>query len=948
MGFRKTGLESIIQDRRGFIWLATRDGLNRFDGYEFITYNHEPHDRASLSNNSITALLEDQRGGLWIGTRSGLNRFDPTTERFKRYLHDPENPGSLSNNLVNHIHEDREGILWIATRGGLDRLDPATEVFRPFRTNPENPNSLADDHVSAVYGDRSGYIWIGTAQGLDRFNPDTGQFHHFVHDPRDPGSLASNFVWSIYGDHRGELWVGTREGLDRFDAGSEGFVHYNDTVWGLVSDIREDSEGRLWIGAASGLRRLDRDRSEFVRYVHDPLNPSTRGSNSIASLCFDSLGGLWVGTRGQGVNTWNPFRHKFDLQQSDPPNANSLDPSSVRAIYEDREGILWIGSDHGLDRVDQQANRVTRYVGSPQDPNALSDSNVCVIYADPIDDRLLWIGTQGGGLNRLDRMTGIFKQFRGSLDGSAGLAGRNIHSILQDRSGYLWVGTELGLNRFDPSSERFRLYRQDLSNTEKRSSSRDRLSRIKTIYIDRLDSMWIGTEARGLSRFDPTSETFTPYIHVPENPESLSSNSILTITEDRNGKLWIGTNGGGLNRLDRDSGTFVRYTKNNGLPNNVIYGILEDSEGVLWLSTNHGISRFDPVNKTFRNYDVDDGLQSDRFDVGAYHKSRSGELFFGGTGGLNRFYPHLVVDDPNVPSIVITDLRLFNRSVPIGEYERGRAILETTIAETRAVDLTYRENVISLQFAALHYTAPEKNRYAYIMEGLEQEWNYVGDRRFATYSGLSPGDYVFRVKASNSDGIWNEEGTSLRITITPPFWGTWWFRQLAIAAIVLSALGAYKVKTLTYRRRTQVLVRLNAQLEAQVAERRRAERALRASERLYRGLIEDQTELVCRWRPDGTRTFVNDACCKYFGQPREELLGSSVFDTISEQGREAFCAKIELLTPDRPAATAEHPVLRQRRKSQLDRVDGSGDFRQRGTTIGIPVGGTGSHRSQAS
>lgn len=331
------------------------------------------------------------------------------------------------------------------------------------------------------------------------------------------------------------------------------------------------------------------------------------------------------------MNTWSRFRYRFDLYESAPANADSLGPSSVRAIYEDPDGILWIGGHSGLDRYDRQAERFTHYVVS-------GDS----------------------GLNRLDRIAGTFDQSQWKVDGSGGLAGRNVYSILQDRAGYLWIGTELGLNRLD---------QHDPNDTGSLSDGR-----ITSIYIDEAGAMWIGTE-EGLNRFDPITETFVRYTHEEKDPASLGSSSILTMTEDRNQQLWIGTSGGGLNRLDRDSGTFFRYTKTDGLPNNVVHGILEDAEGALWLSTNRGISRFDLETRFFRNFKVTDGLQSEAFNSGAYHKSSSGELFFGGIRGLNRFDPHMVDDDPNAPPVVITDLQLFNRSVPIGEYEPGRAIL---------------------------------------------------------------------------------------------------------------------------------------------------------------------------------------------------------------------------------------------------------------------------------
>ncbi|MCX5752688.1 MAG: SpoIIE family protein phosphatase, partial [Candidatus Krumholzibacteria bacterium] len=537
---------------------------------------------------------------------------------------------------------------------------------------------------------------------------------------------------------------------------------------------------------------FDRKTGTFSAYRNDPYDPLSLSYNEIYSLCEDRSGVLWIGTWGGGISTFNTKKKEFTHYKRVSNNPNSLSHEFVWSFYEDEEGILWIGTHGGgLDRLDRRKNEFSHYRHDPGDPTSLSNDIVRVIAADR--SGILWLGTNGGGINRFDSKAGRFRAYQNDPNDPNSLSHDEIRCIYVDRTGLLWIGTNGGgMNSFDPGTERFVRYRNDPSDPNSLSNDF-----VRNIYQDSSGVYWIGTQGGGLNRFDRTSGTFRRYNEVPADSGSISSDFIMSIYESRAGDVWIGTWGGGLDRFDRTRGTFRRYTEQNGLASNAIYGTLEDEEGNLWLSSNNGLSRFNPKTETFKNYTVQDGLQSKEFNAGAYFKSRSGEMFFGGINGFNAFFPGKIRDNPYIPPIVITSFTKLNREVK----------LDVPASELRTIRLSYRDYVFSFEFAALDFTAPGKNLYAYKMEGLDRDWVYTNSaKRFANYTTLRPGKYVFRVKGSNNDGVWNEAGTAVAITITPPFWGTWWFRSLGIVIAATLAFLWYK------RRRTSIF--FEAELQA--------------------------------------------------------------------------------------------------------------------------------------
>ncbi len=811
---------SVHQDSKGFMWFGTQDGLNRYDGYNFTVYRHDDDNPHSLSNSFILTIYEDLSGVLWIGGWGGLDRFDWEKEQFINYHHDPDDPHSLGGNKVRTIYEDSSGALWIGTEeGGLNRFDRETEQFVRYRHDPDDPNSLSHNHVRSVYEDQSGALWVGTyGGGLNKLDRDTGQFVHYRYAQDDPHSLSDDSVTTVYEDSSGELWVGTEgEGLNLFDRETEQFTRYqydpNDPYslgHNHIKAVYEDQWGTFWVATyGGGLNKLDRDTGQFTAYRYDSDNPYSLSSDLIWSLYEDQAGILWAGTV-DGLDRFDRAKHKFAHYRHNPNDPYSLSDNLVWSIIEDHTGAIWIGTlGGGLNRFDRKTGQFIHYVHDPNDPYSISGNGARIVYEDRAG--MLWIGTENSGLNKFDPETEQFTRYQHDPNNPHSLSHNSVWTIYQDQWGELWVGTfGGGLNRFDHENERFIRYQNDSNDPHSLSDNN-----VAIIYDDSLDVLWVGATS-GINAFDRESEQFTRYQHNPDDPLSLSNNAIVSIYEDSSGTLWIGTLSG-LDKFNRTDGTFTHYTKKDGLPNEVITGILEDDvpperEGPnLWLSTLGGLSKFNPKTGTFRNYDVGDGLQDPQFSISSFCKSRDGAMFFGGKNGFNLFYPEEIEDSPYIPPVVLTDFELFNKSLAIGPDSP----LPRSITEIDEIELTYRDSVFSFEFAALHYSDPEANQYAYMLQGFDQDWNYTdASRRFATYTNLDGGDYVFRVKGSNSDGVWNEEGASVRITVVPPFWETWWFRVLIGLVVVGGALAGFRARIRTVESQRQ-------KLEIQVAERTR-------------------------------------------------------------------------------------------------------------------------------
>jgi ligand-binding sensor domain-containing protein/signal transduction histidine kinase len=815
-GLSQGYVTAILQDRRGFMWFATRDGLNRYDGNAFLVYKSDPSDPNSPNSNFIQGLMEDNHGYLWLATNTGVDKFDPTTERFTRYLHDPKNP-SIGGALVKSIAQDSSGHIWLGTEdAGLDELDPTSGRFTHYRNDSDGDFV---GRITQVIADRQGDIWFVGEHGLFHLNSATGQITR-------PPAIRNGFsAESVYEDETGNLWMLVDSPvveLVKYDPQMERSISYplpTPAVVGIASTtnggsanstLAPDARNGLWVPSSLGLYYFDRQTGGFtLRFQHDETNPDSLDSNAILSVYQDRGGVLWVGTENAGLNVLSFQQEQFVTYRHRPGDPESISAGRVKGIYQEADGSLWLGFfPLALDKLNRKTGQITHYASRPGDENALGKgTNIDAIYRDAAG--YLWVGGGGNGVNRFDERTGRFSHYRHIPNDPHSLISNNVYAIYGDRSGNIWVGQDGGISRYDPPNDGFINYLPVPDNPA------ILVNTVWVIYQDRSGILWLGTWGGALSRFDEKRKTFVNQLPNPQNPHSLHGGGVNTIHEDRSGTLWVGSFDG-LYRYNRENETFTRYTEGEGLPSSTIRCILEDGVGRLWLSTDKGISRFDPARQTFRNYDASDGLQGNEFSTGCY-QGRDGQMFFGGTDGFNAFRPEAVHDNPYVPAVVITSFRIFNKPVPIG----AKSVLTKAIPYADSLTLPYRDNVFSFEFAALSYANSNKNRYRYKLQGFEAGWNEVGsNQRLATYTNLDPGKYVFRVQGSNSDGVWNEEGAFLSILITPPWWGTNWFRALCAVTFLAVLWATYQLRVRKLRHQFEMT------LEARVGERTRIAREL--------------------------------------------------------------------------------------------------------------------------
>ena len=821
LSFRRLGVEDglshgsvywIAQDRIGFMWFAAEQGLNRYDGYNFDVFTHDPSDASSLAEEDTSVVLVDSQGLIWVGTwGGGLNRFDPTTESFVRYAADPNAANALRDRRVQTIFEDRSGGLWVGTfSGGLSRFDRATGTFTSYLHDDDDPGSLSHDRVWSISQTADGHIWAGTDRGLNRLDPATGTFTVLAHDAADPGSLPSDVVRALLADGAGRLWVGTEAGLRVLDCATLRAAPAPATA--AVADVLasspintlfQDKDGLVWVGTyGNGLCALSPDGSRSVHHSYDPRVPGSLSRDDVRSIFRDRSGVLWIGTREGGVNLVDLKPPKFHHVPHNPLDPSSLSHARVWSILEDRSGVLWVGTLDGLNKRDPASESFEHIRHDPSNPASLPSDVVQVLLEDR--EGTLWVGTWNGGLSRLVRDRGTFETLRHQPSNPNSLSSDRLTSLLEDSHGTLWVGTAAGLNAVDRSTWGVTRYHED--STDPSSLSDDFVS---TLFEDRDGVLWVGTDAGGLNRFDRERGSFTRYQVVANDPTSLSNNRVRTVHQDPSGSLWVGT-ANGLNAFDAESGTFERFLERDGLANAHVFSILSDSSGRLWLSSFRGVSRFDPATRTFRNYTVSDGLQGYSFSQGAGFKAADGRLYFGGVNGYNWFYPDQVVDNPFAPPIVLRSFRRFDELLTF----------DRPLADLDRIELSYRDNFFTIEFSALDFTYPSSNRYAYRLEGLDRGWVDAGPRRSASYTNVDPGRYVFRVKGSNNDGVWNEEGAALSIVILPPFWMTWWFRALVVASLCASALTGYRFRVRAVEAKKRELEELVARRTAQLRQSR--------------------------------------------------------------------------------------------------------------------------------
>lgn len=776
-GLSQSSVFSITQDSKGFMWFATQDGIDRYDGYSFVHFQHEDDDSGSLSDNYVNVVMEDHGDTLWIGTRGGgLNRFVSSAERFVHYRWNAADPHSLSNDEVRCIYQDRSGTVWIGTSNGLDRYDRKTDSFIRYVHNAADRSSIPEGLVQCLYEDGNGNFWVGMLGSIARLDRKTGKFT-LVSLPT-PGILC---VW-ISEDDSGNLWVAMQNGLYLYHDRKwrPASLIFRDNLPVLARVILRDHQGYIWFGADNGLNRWDERGKVLVTLINDPSNSLSISGNSILSLYEDRQGILWIGTY-DGISKYASAEFKFRHVKWTSTSDLGVGWNKIRSFAEKDSTEIWVATQSGLMIYDRGDGTLTRF---SNDSWYTPENNLRLLWSLLADHKstlpALWVGTNGQGLIRLEQ-TGSdsykFKKYLPRPGDPQSISGPNPVTLYETRDGTLWVGALWeGLNRYDRRTGKFVRYANDPGDPRSISGNE-----IWSVCEDHDGHLWVGTAGEGLNKLDTAAGVFTRYRHNPNDSLSLSDDKVTSIVEDTDGNLWIGTYTG-LNMLNPATGLFKHYTTRDGLPNNVVYGIVDDREGNLWLSTNRGLSRFTIKTGQFHDYDAGDGLQENEFNYGAAYRCNDGEILFGGTNGFNIFYPDSLPKDTDIPTVVLTDFKVFNMSVHPSPADRR---LTTDITDAGVVHLPFKDNVISFEFAALDYINPDKNQYAYKMIGFDKGWINAGSLRTATYTNLDPGSYVFEVRAANSDGVWNDKGASLKIIISPPYWETWWFRFM-IALLLLS------------------------------------------------------------------------------------------------------------------------------------------------------------------
>lgn len=766
-GMSNSSVSSIVQDRMGFIWFGTQGGLDRYDGYSFKVFENRPFDASSLGNNQVQTLFLDG-DALWVGTYGGLDRLDLATERFTVYRNDPQRADSLSNNTVICIARDERGSLWVGTLDGLNRLDERTGTFARFEARAGDPGGLQSSVIRALKLDHAGRLWVGTSGGgLSLYDYDRKDFRTFRKDPRDRGSLLSNYVMSIDEDSEGFLWLGTwYGGISRFDPATGRCENYP-TADERVYVVSAAESGVVLAGTwGGGLFEFDRSTRQFSRYRAGG-EPGSLSHDVIYSILRDSSGELWFGTNGGGVDKLSRAMRSYSAIAA-ADSGDSIPRGKIYVVQVDPRGDLWVGVyNAGLARRSAKTGRWTRYRHDPADPRSLPNDIVNFAFID--SDGRIWFGTNDG-LARFDRARGDFSVIK--PDGRPdGLSSEILYAMQEDEGGY-WLGTfRSGLDYLDRRTGAFRHYAHDASDP---SSLSDNL--VFDLERDAKGRLWVGTN-HGLDRLEGSA--FVHYFYDPANASGISNDSIQTIYSDSKGVLWIGTTGGGLMRYEPETDSFVTYTKKDGLPSNSVIRIVEDRDANLWIATQLGLVLYDRASGIFRSLTVYNDLRNREFFRGAF-AAPDGSIYFGALDTLYRFDAGRYEYNAHRPPVVLTDI----------EVNHLAARLPVAACRLKRLDLGYRENSVSFEFAALDFREPDRNQYAYRLDGFDRDWIQAGAQHSASYTNLPGGNYTFRVRASNNDGLWNEEGLRLPVHVGTAPWASPW--AVALYALLLIA-GTYAV-----------------------------------------------------------------------------------------------------------------------------------------------------------
>jgi ligand-binding sensor domain-containing protein/serine phosphatase RsbU (regulator of sigma subunit) len=833
-GLSQSAVSSLLLDSYGFLWIGTQDGLNRYDGYSFKVYRNNPRDPQTIANNNISSISEDEKGNIWVATWNGLSFFDRSTERFTNFLYDPQDDNSISDNRVYSVLQDSYGVVWVKTIQSLDRFEPSTNSFTrfPHFSDPNTFSSYNDDFL--VFEDSKKKLWVGSKDGLLLFDRDAGMFKRYSNSPKEPKSLSNNKIKSIYEDSHGKLWVATESGLNRFNPQSDNFdrfFHNQSNQRSIQGDqinvIYEDGKGVLWTGTEQGLFTFNNALERFSA-VEIYINDERFYSTSVTSIVEDSSNILWIGTLS-GLIKWDRKLNKFNLYTKLPNGDNIFSGNFIASVFEDSKGWLWVGTwGTGLHAYNRATKQVRRYTEKSTGLNKIANDFVHVITGLRSGDLL--IGTRNG-VQHFNPQTKSFSDFftRHKVDGSSIFSDNRVYSIVEDSYNNVWFGTRLGLHKFS-GTEIISFYHNPYDSTSISSNQ---------VYSLELDgnNLWVGTLS-GLNRIDIETNSITRYLRQSVySSGGLFSDDIICLRLDSRGDLWIGTPSG-LHHYDRELHSFSLFTQEDGLPHNLIYAIEEDNNGNIWVSTNLGIAVVKHDDNSIISYDTSDGLQGYEFNIGASYKSKRGELFFGGIVGLNSFFPDSIIKNTNSPRLAFTSFEVIGTE--------GK--LEIPIVGMSEVIVPKSYSLINIEFAALDFTYPSKNHFMYKMEGLENDWIYVGSRRSATFSNLPEGVYYFKVIGSNSDNVWNEDPISIRIVVKTAFWKSRIAYGLYVVFGIISLFIFLRARTSMLRRTSRLLrerevtmTEMEEQKEELVSKNKNITDSIHYAKRIQEALLPSET-----------------------------------------------------------------------------------------------------------
>ena len=791
--FEYNGVTCIIKDYKGYMWFGTNDGLIRYDGANLYVYENDPDDSTSLSHSAVNTLVEDKNNNLWIGTANGLNLYNRELDDFIRVGSVNPDINRLNNSYISALSSDKESLMWVGTFDGLNVYNPEKQKINHYSYNANDNNTISSDRITCIVIDSEDNVWIGTQNGLNLYLDKIEGFRHFYTEQGNHKSLSNNNITSLAVDLEGNLWVGTRGGgINKLIKRDDDFLferYYGNSRTGSLSNnfvlsLNADKRGYLWIGTENGgLNRLQINTGLFKVFEVEEVNNHSLSSNSIWALYSDNEDRLWIGTHNKGINVIDENFSKFESFQKNPVNKLSLTDNDVTGFAEDTRGNVWIATDGGgICRFDPETRKFNKILVNSKGDSCLANNAIKAILYDSREN--LWIGSWAGGIDRFSKNEVKIENY--NIKSEHGGGNNNILCLYEDSKGNIWAGTAgSGLFKYNTATNKF-----DQVNCSDQSDILTESAYVSSMLEDYKGSFWVGTlYGMVILKSSPDQKYSCINFSRAGNSPTLSSNAIAIIFEDREERLWFGTTDNGLNLFNRKDSTFTVFQKKDGLPSNSIRGILEDDAGFLWIMTNKGVARFNFDSASFTNYDREDGLNSNEFYVRSCLRTKKGEFYLGGENGFNVFYPKSIKNNHFIPPVYLTNLKIHNITAKIGVENSP---LKKHIGSTAELTLNHKQSSFTIEFVALNYTRSARNQFSYKLEGFDNGWNYAGTNRSASYTNIKPGKYVFMVKGSNNDGIWNNTPTSLLINLKPPYWKRWWAKIIYI--LLISALIAVSLQ----------------------------------------------------------------------------------------------------------------------------------------------------------